>query len=66
MVGPDVPSIDLVLQNDKVVWKIFGMNSMVRIIDTVLCLGFVDGGVEPTTTIVIGAHQMEDNLYSLI
>lgn len=61
-VGPDVPSIDLVLQNEKVVWKIFGMNSMVRISDTILCLGFVDGGVEPTTTIVIGAHQIEDNL----
>lgn len=61
-VGPDVPSIDLVLQSKEVVWKIFGMNSMVRISDTVLCLGFVDGGVETTTSVVIGAHQIEDNL----
>ncbi|KAK8524969.1 hypothetical protein V6N13_015966 [Hibiscus sabdariffa] len=28
----------------------------------VLCLGLVDGGLEPTTWIVIGGHQMEDNL----
>ncbi|KAH7522371.1 hypothetical protein FEM48_Zijuj07G0131300 [Ziziphus jujuba var. spinosa] len=61
-VGPPVPAIDLVLQNDKVFWRIFGANSMVQVKKDVLCLGFVDGGVEPTTSIVIGAHQLEDNL----
>ncbi|KAI3449617.1 hypothetical protein Pfo_006282 [Paulownia fortunei] len=52
-VGPAVPTIDFVLQDDDVNWRIFGSNSMVRIfrdgID-VWCLGFLDG------------HQMEDNL----
>ncbi|KAK8491716.1 hypothetical protein V6N13_023951 [Hibiscus sabdariffa] len=60
-VGPGVPTIDLVLPN-KVVWRIFGFNSMVRVKEDVLCLGFVDGGLEPTTSIVIGGHQLEDNL----
>lgn len=26
------------------------------------CLGFVDEGVRPRTSIVIGGHQLEDNL----
>ncbi|WOG83328.1 hypothetical protein DCAR_0102503 [Daucus carota subsp. sativus] len=61
-VGPAVPSIDLVLEKD-VVWRMFGANTMVRVNKDVLCLGFVDGG-EPTfiTSIVIGGHQLEDNL----
>ncbi|GMN67427.1 hypothetical protein TIFTF001_036488 [Ficus carica] len=61
-VGPGVPAIDLVLQSKKVVWRIFGANSMVQVSDEVLCLGFVDGGVETRTSIVIGGHQIEDNL----
>ncbi|XP_072979699.1 probable aspartic proteinase GIP2 [Typha angustifolia] len=61
-VGPGVPSIDFVLQNESVAWKIFGANSMVKVAEKVLCLGFVDGGVEPRTSIVIGGHQLEDNL----
>ena len=28
----------------------------------VLCLGFVDGGADRVTSIVIGGHQIEDNL----
>ncbi|KAL0548282.1 hypothetical protein IC582_012730 [Cucumis melo] len=60
--GPGMPSIDLILQNKNVIWRIFGANSMVQVNDDVLCLGFVDGGVEARTAIVIGAHQMEDNL----
>lgn len=61
-VGPGVPPIDLVLQNKSVIWRIFGANSMVRVSDDALCLGFVDGGVQPRTSIVIGGHQIEDNL----
>ncbi|XP_060175302.1 probable aspartic proteinase GIP1 [Lycium barbarum] len=61
-VGPAVPTIDLVLHKQDVFWRIFGPNSMVRVkaqnVD-VWCLGFVDGGLEP---IVIGGHQIEDNL----
>ena len=60
--GPGMPSIDLILQNKKVIWRIFGANSMVQVNEEVLCLGFVDGGVEARTAIVIGAYQMEDNL----
>ncbi|CAI0559776.1 unnamed protein product [Linum tenue] len=61
-VGPAVPQIDLVLQSSKVFWRIFGANSMVQVKGDVLCLGVVDGGVNPRTSIVIGGHQVEDNL----
>ncbi|CAI0466340.1 unnamed protein product [Linum tenue] len=54
--------IDLVLQSSNVYWRIFGANSMVQVKSGVLCLGFVDGGVNPRTAIVIGGHQVEDNL----
>ncbi|KAG4178952.1 hypothetical protein ERO13_A10G076400v2 [Gossypium hirsutum] len=63
-VGPAVPQIDLLLPN-KVVWRIFGANSLVQVNKDVLCLGFVDGGQEPTTSIVIGGHQIEDNLLQI-
>ena len=65
IVGPAVPTVDLVMQSDDVFWRIFGRNSMVRIVEEgvdVWCLGFMDGGVRPNTSIVIGGHQMEDNL----
>ncbi|KAL2490193.1 Eukaryotic aspartyl protease family protein [Abeliophyllum distichum] len=61
-VGPAVPPVDLVLQSESVFWRIFGANSMVQVNNEVLCLGFVDGGVNPRTSIVIGGHQIEDNL----
>lgn len=61
-VGPSVPTISLVLQNETVSWSIFGANSMVQVSEDVLCLGFVDGGENPRTSIVIGGHQLEDNL----
>lgn len=61
--GPAVPSIDLVLQNEEVEWSIIGANSMVRVNNgDVICLGFVDGGAHPMTSITIGAHQLENNL----
>ena len=59
---PAVPTIDLVLQSEMVKWRILGKNSMVRVSDKVMCLGFLDGGVDPGTAIVIGGHQLEDNL----
>ncbi|ESR33072.1 hypothetical protein CICLE_v10005038mg [Citrus x clementina] len=61
-IGPVVPQIDLVLQNKNVVWTIHGQNSMVQIGGDALCLGFVDGGVNPRTSIVIGARQLENYL----
>ncbi|XP_062105013.1 probable aspartic proteinase GIP2 [Humulus lupulus] len=69
--GPDVPPIDFVLQSEKVVWRIHGANSLVFVGSDVACLGFVDGGplhfvdwgIKFTpTAIVIGGHQIEDNL----
>ncbi|XP_056176283.1 probable aspartic proteinase GIP2 [Syzygium oleosum] len=59
--GPDVPAIVLVLRNDAQ-WRIEGANSMVRVSEEVMCLGFMEGGSTLRTAIVIGAHQMEDNL----
>ncbi|KAI6683766.1 hypothetical protein NL676_029679 [Syzygium grande] len=61
-VGPPVPTIDLGLHHKSVSWKIFGANSMVQVKDDVLCLGFVDGGLNPRTSVVVGGHQLEDNL----
>ncbi|XP_016467710.1 putative aspartic proteinase GIP2 [Nicotiana tabacum] len=57
-----VPAIDLVLQSKQVYWRIFGSNSMVEVSPDVICLGFVNGGIKPTTSIVIGGYQLEDNL----
>lgn len=62
-VGPAVPSIDLVLES-KNVWRIYGANSMVAVSKDVLCLGFVEARTDfaPTIPVVIGGHQIEDNL----
>ncbi|KAL6497812.1 hypothetical protein OROHE_026962 [Orobanche hederae] len=60
--GPGVPPIELVLENN-VTWTVFGANSMVLVNGgDVACLAFVDGGKNPRTSIVIGGHQLEDNL----
>lgn len=62
--GPAVPSIDLVMRNG-VSWRMLGANSMVKINGDVLCLAFVDGGEPPfINAIVIGGHQIEENLLS--
>ncbi|MQM22303.1 hypothetical protein Taro_055353 [Colocasia esculenta] len=61
-VGPAVPQIDLVMQSQQVYWRIFGANSVVQVKEGVLCLAFVDGGVSPRTSIVIGGYQLENNL----
>ena len=60
--GYAVPEIQLVLHNNDVVWRIFGANSMVSVSDDVICLGFVNGGVNARTSVVIGGYQLEDNL----
>ncbi|KAH6759507.1 hypothetical protein C2S52_022967 [Perilla frutescens var. hirtella] len=59
--GPEVPAIDLVLPGNDVYWRISGANSMVEIDRKTMCLAFVDAGSKPTTSIVIGAHQLEEN-----
>ena len=60
--GPNVPSVDFVLQSEMVKWRIHGRNSMVKVNSEVMCLGFVDGGLNPRNPIVIGGHQLEDVL----
>ncbi|KAJ0036030.1 hypothetical protein Pint_24900 [Pistacia integerrima] len=60
--GPAVPTIVLVLEGNRKYWNIYGGNSMVRVKKNVLCLGFIDGGSNPRTSIVLGGHQLEDNL----
>ena len=62
LTGAAVPTIDLVLQSKSVYWRIYGANSMVKVKENVLCLGVVDGGSKPRTSIVIGGHQLEDNM----
>ncbi|KNA21827.1 hypothetical protein SOVF_040030 [Spinacia oleracea] len=66
--GPKVPIIDIIMDGKSPLfarWRIYGANSMVKVSDTVMCLGFVDGGLKPTTSIVIGGKQMEDNLVEI-
>lgn len=60
--GPRVPEIDLVLAGNDVKWRMRGGNLMVEIDRETTCLGLVDGGSSPRTSIVIGAHQLEENL----
>lgn len=63
--GPVMPMIDLVMHHKDVFWRLYGGNSMVRVkgngVDA-WCLGFLDGGVNSRTSIVIGGLQMEENL----
>ena len=61
-VGYSVPDIQLVLHSNDVVWRINGANSMVSVSRDVICLGFVDGGVNARTSVVLGGLQLEDNL----
>jgi hypothetical protein len=61
-VGPAVPTIELVLQSEAASWVVFGANSMVAAKGGALCLGVVDGGKAPRTSVVIGGPMMEDNL----
>ncbi|KAK4482901.1 hypothetical protein RD792_010074 [Penstemon davidsonii] len=61
LLGPVVPTIDLVLGGNDVYWRIEGGNSMVEIDRDIMCLGFVDGGSRPRTSVVIGVHQLEEN-----
>ncbi|OVA02961.1 Peptidase A1 [Macleaya cordata] len=60
--GPVVPNINFVLQSEMVNWRIFGSNLMVPISDQVMCLGLLDGGLNPKASIVIGGYQLENNL----
>uniref|UniRef100_A0A0D9V4B4 Peptidase A1 domain-containing protein n=1 Tax=Leersia perrieri TaxID=77586 RepID=A0A0D9V4B4_9ORYZ len=64
--GPTVPVFELyvqsVLKSKVAPWMVSGENLMVRVDGGALCLGVVDGGVAPETSVVIGSHMMEDVL----
>lgn len=60
LLGPGVPSIDFELEGQNAVWTIFGLNSMVEAKPGVLCLAFVNGGIEYRANINIGVYQMQD------
>ncbi|XP_023733954.1 probable aspartic proteinase GIP2 [Lactuca sativa] len=59
-----VPEIELVLQSEVVKWMIQGRNSMVQVSDSVMCLGFVDGGLNMrgSVSMVLGGYQLEDHI----
>jgi len=57
-----MPIIDLVLQDERVFWRIIETNSMVPVGNDTACLGFLDGGRNTGTSIIIGGYQLEDNL----
>ncbi|KAK9076962.1 hypothetical protein SSX86_005297 [Deinandra increscens subsp. villosa] len=54
-----VPEIELVLQSELVKWRIQGRNLMVEVSDSVMCLGFVDGGLGMNGSMILGGHQLE-------
>ncbi|KAK3197828.1 hypothetical protein Dsin_021243 [Dipteronia sinensis] len=62
MTGPAVPIIDLVVKGNNAPWRIYGANSMVKVKKNVLCLGFVDGGSYPITSIILGGRLLEISL----
>ena len=64
LLGLSVPDITFVFENKDVSWDMYGANSMVEISNDVVCLGFLRGVTETwtTTSIDIGAHQLQDNL----
>ncbi|OIS98894.1 PREDICTED: basic 7S globulin-like [Nicotiana attenuata] len=61
-VGPDVPVIDFVLHKKSAYWRIYGANSVVQVTKDVMCLAFVGEDQTWEPSIVIGGHQMEENL----
>ncbi|PWA69438.1 basic 7S globulin [Artemisia annua] len=60
--GPKVLVIDLVMHSKDVFWKVYGSNLMVKVEgeygEGLWCLGFVDGGDEVRTSVVIGGVAM--------
>ncbi|KAL8045047.1 hypothetical protein ABFX02_08G086900 [Erythranthe guttata] len=64
--GPQVPTIDFVMQKKSVYWRFYGSNSMVKVArKDVICLAFVEGEINiagPTTSIEVGGYQMENYL----
>ncbi|KAJ0238601.1 hypothetical protein HA466_0237810 [Hirschfeldia incana] len=58
----NVPVIEIGLPGraGEVKWSFHGDNTVVRVLETVICLAFIDGGKKPKESIVIGTHQLQD------
>ncbi|KZV29489.1 basic 7S globulin-like [Dorcoceras hygrometricum] len=54
-----IPDVDFVMQNRNVTWKVLGVDAILRARPGVDCLAFVDAGLNPRASIVIGTNQME-------
>ncbi|XP_059291729.1 probable aspartic proteinase GIP2 [Lycium ferocissimum] len=66
LTGLIIPQVSLVLQDDQnnTTWDLSVDNFMASPVDSsdLLCLGFLDGGKFPRTSIVLGGLQIEENL----
>ncbi|XP_055815161.1 probable aspartic proteinase GIP2 [Solanum dulcamara] len=66
LTGLIIPQVSLVLQGDQnnTTWDLSMDNFMASPIDSsdLLCLGFLDGGKNSETSIVLGGIQIEENL----
>ncbi|KAG2566508.1 chitinase CLP-like [Panicum virgatum] len=64
-VGPGVANIDLMLDGGRT-WTLPGASSLVQVDERTLCFAFQNMGFGATVTnspaVIIGTHQMEDNL----
>uniref|UniRef100_A0A1J3IW46 Basic 7S globulin 2 n=1 Tax=Noccaea caerulescens TaxID=107243 RepID=A0A1J3IW46_NOCCA len=60
--GLQVPVIEFGLPGraGEVKWKFHGKNTVVYVMETVVCLAFVDGGKRPNDLMLIGTHQLQD------
>ncbi|KAG2311810.1 hypothetical protein Bca52824_023367 [Brassica carinata] len=58
----NVPVIEFVLPGraGEVKWRFHGENTVVRVLETVICLAFIDGGKKPKESMVTGTHQFQD------
>ncbi|CAF1778669.1 BnaC09g38590D [Brassica napus] len=58
----NVPVIEIGLPGNgrEVKWRFDGANTVVRFLETVICLAFVDGGKKPNESMVIATHQLQD------
>ncbi|KAF3563177.1 hypothetical protein DY000_02018494 [Brassica cretica] len=58
----NVTSVEIKLPGNgrEVKWTFHGKNTVVRVLETVICLAFVDGGEKPKESMVIETHQLQD------
>ncbi|KAG2273518.1 hypothetical protein Bca52824_056073 [Brassica carinata] len=57
-----VMEIGLPGNGKEVKWRFHCKNTVERVLETLICLAFVDGGKKPNESMVIGTHQLQDYL----